>query len=219
MSKPSKQIVIPLTREELDKLDFKDVVALDNGLGGAFASAFDIKRGVERWVKAGCPSVLDKSEFAKTMEMRHQSFVNKLSAQHEDEISLHVSTSEKEVNALQSKLSEAEAVGLSRVFELDIQCKGYKSKLQAKESELDIQCKGYKSKLQAKESELDKQSEDYKSQLITKGYEIEGVKKSASESEDSLRRSLETTDNARREYIRRLTGNWFRRFIVTLFNI
>ena len=183
MSKPSKQIVIPLTREELDKLDFKDVVALDNGLGGAFASAFDIKRGVERWVKAGCPSVLDKSEFAKTMEMRHQSFVNKLSAQHEDEISLHISTSEVQVNVLRSKLSECEAVGLSRGFELD------------------------------------KQSEDYKSQLITKGYEIEGVKKSASESEDSLRRSLETTDNARREYIRRLTGNWFRRFIVALFGI
>ena len=97
MSKPSKQIVIPLTRDELDKLDFEDVIPTGKEFGGAFASSFDVKRGVERWIKAGCPSVLDKSEFAKMMEIRHQSFVNKLSAQHEDEISLHISTSEKEV--------------------------------------------------------------------------------------------------------------------------
>ena len=183
MSKPSKQIVIPLTRDELDKLDFEDVIPTGKEFGGAFASSFDVKRGVERWIKAGCPSVLDKSEFAKMMEIRHQSFVNKLSVQHEDEISLHISTSEKEVNALRSKLSESAAAGLNQ---------------------------GY---------ELGKQSEDYKAQLTTKEYEIEGVKKSASEMEDSLRRNYNAIDNQNRIYKERLTGNWFRRCIVSLFGI
>ena len=126
MSKPSKQIVIPLTRDELDKLDFEDVIPTGKEFGGAFASSFDVKRGVERWIKAGCPSVLDKSEFAKMMEIRHQSFVNKLSTQHEDEISLHISTSEKEVNALRSKLSESEAAGLNQGYELVKQSEDYK---------------------------------------------------------------------------------------------
>ena len=183
MSKPSVQIVIPLTRDELDKLGFEDVIPTGKEFGGAFASSFDVKRGVERWIKAGCPSVLDKSEFAKMMEIRHQSFVNKLSAHHEDEISLHISTSEKEVNALRSKLSECEAVGLSKGFELD------------------------------------KQSEDYKAQLITKGYEIEGVRLVSSEREDELQRHVTAISNQNLKYKERLTGNWFRRLIVTLFNI
>ena len=64
-----------------------------------------------------------------------------------------------------------------------------------------------------------KQSEDYKAQLKTKEYEIEGVKKAASENEDVLRRSRNAIDNQNRIYKERLTGNWFRRCIVTLFNI